>query len=84
MDVVDLHGDVIGSGSQVSVINSKFSLSPDRKRRFDVSEALFVSKLRFLFILYRLFQCSGEAGTNEFLSWAAPFIISVFLALPNK
>ncbi|KAM7541542.1 hypothetical protein Aperf_G00000046930 [Anoplocephala perfoliata] len=36
MDVVDLTGNLLGSSSQVSVINSKFKLSPDRKHRFDV------------------------------------------------
>lgn len=42
MDVVDLNGNVLGSGSQLKVINSKFELSLERKQRFDVRTLYYV------------------------------------------
>nr|CDS26895.1 endoplasmic reticulum Golgi intermediate [Hymenolepis microstoma] len=35
IDVVDLNGNALGSTSQLRVINSKFELAPERKKRFN-------------------------------------------------
>ncbi|VDD80378.1 unnamed protein product [Mesocestoides corti] len=37
MDVLDINGNLVASSSQVKVINSRFELSPRRKRRFEVA-----------------------------------------------
>uniref|UniRef100_A0A5K3ENT6 Endoplasmic reticulum-Golgi intermediate compartment protein 2 n=1 Tax=Mesocestoides corti TaxID=53468 RepID=A0A5K3ENT6_MESCO len=36
MDVLDINGNLVASSSQVKVINSRFELSPRRKRRFEL------------------------------------------------
>ena len=72
MDVLALNGNLISSSSQVDVIDSKFELPPDRKKRFKVSLTI----INFIFILVK-------KGSVESPSPGILHIISVLLAISN-
>ncbi|KAM3186016.1 hypothetical protein ACTXT7_005228 [Hymenolepis weldensis] len=65
MDVVDLNGNVLGSGSQLKVINSKFELSPERKQRFDAKREQMNLLREHHHSLYQYFWLS-QTDNEEF------------------